>query len=160
MVRSVAFSPDGQRLAAGYSDKMIRIWDVRGDKEPLDWEAHRSPVHCVVFSPDGKRLASSCFSFGWEGEPAGGEAKVWDAATGKEILTFRGQPQGVLSLAFSLDGRRLASGGEEKTVKVWDATTGHEMWTSREHTAPVLTVTFTPDPPSLPSPAPAPPHLL
>jgi WD40 repeat protein/serine/threonine protein kinase len=151
MVRSLAFSPDGQRLAAGYSDKRIRIWDVRGDKEPLDWEAHRSPVHCLVFSPDGQRLASSCFSFGWEGEPAGGEAKVWDAATGKEMLTFRGQPQGVLSLAFSPDGRRLASGGEEKTVKVWDATTGQEMWTSREHTAPVLSVAFSPDGRSLAS---------
>src|SRR5262249_45862742 len=130
---------------AAYSDKRIRIWDIRGDQEPLDWEAHRSTVLCVVFSPDGKRLASSCFNHGWEGGPADGEAKVWDAATGKEILNFRGQPGGVLSLGFSPDGRRLASGGQEKTVKVWDATTGQDVWTSREQRAPVLTVAFSPD---------------
>jgi WD40 repeat protein/serine/threonine protein kinase len=149
--RSVAFSPDGQRLAAGYSDGRIRIWDVRGDQEPLDWEAHRGTVICLVFSPEGKRLASCCFSRGLEGELAGGEAKVWDAATGKEIFTFRGQPQGMLSLAFSPDGRRIASGGEDKTVKVWDARSGQEVWTSREQRAPVRTVAFSPDGRSLAS---------
>jgi WD40 repeat protein/serine/threonine protein kinase len=146
IVRSVVFSPDGQRLAAAYSDGRIRIWDARGDKEPLDWEAHRSTVLCLVFGPDGKRLASACV-----GGPAGGEAKVWDATTGKEILTFWGQLQGVLSLAFSGDGRRIASGGEDKTVKVWDTTTGQEVWTSPEHGAPVLCLAFSPDGRSLAS---------
>jgi WD40 repeat protein len=154
MVRSVAFSPDGQRLAAGCSDGRVKIWDIQAGTELPEWKphkAHSNSLTCVVFSPGGERLASSCTSYGWQGKPRAGEAKVWDAATGKEILTFRGQPQGVLTLAFSPDGRRLASGGEEKTVKVWDATTGDELWTSPEHPAEVFAVAFSPDGGSLAS---------
>jgi WD40 repeat protein/serine/threonine protein kinase len=142
MVFGMAFSPDGQRLAAGYSDKRIRIWPVWREQEPLDWEAHSGTVVCVAFSPDGKRLASSSFNHGREGGPAGGEAKVWDAASAHELLTFHRQPLG--GLTFSPDGRRLAS-SEGKTVKIWDATTGNAVWTSPEQRAPLSTIAFSPD---------------
>jgi WD40 repeat protein/serine/threonine protein kinase len=145
MVFGVAFSPDGQRLAAACSDGSVKIWDIQTDKKLLDWPAHASAVHCVVFSPDGRRLASSCCSYGWEGEPTDGEVKVWDAVAGKEIFTLQGHTLGVLGVAFSPDGRRLASAGEDKTVKVWEATTGREMWTSLRHTAPVQAVAFSAD---------------
>ncbi|HLJ97721.1 MAG TPA: serine/threonine-protein kinase, partial [Gemmataceae bacterium] len=99
MIRGVAFSPDDARLAAACSDGRVKIWDVRADKELLDWKAHPSPGRNVVFSPDGQRLASSSISYGWEGEPAYGEVKVWESATGKEILTLGEQAQG--DVAFS-----------------------------------------------------------
>jgi WD40 repeat protein/serine/threonine protein kinase len=143
-VQSVAFSPDGQRLAAAYSDGRITIWDVQGDQEPLAWIAHSSPVGCVVFSPDGQRLASSRLNYGWEGERIGGEVKVWDAATGKLFLTLEEQPQLVVRVAFSPDGRRLATAGQDRTVKVWDAVTGRYLFPCG-HTTPVHAVAFSPD---------------
>jgi WD40 repeat protein/serine/threonine protein kinase len=151
VLRCLAFSPDGQRLAVACSDNTVRIWDMKGDNKPLEWKAHRSQVTWVAFSPDGRRLASSCFGFGWEGDSAGGEAKVWDAATAQEICTFKGQPLGIHSVVFSPDGRRLASGSEDHTVKVWDARTGGELFTCSGHTEPVVALAFSPDGQSLAS---------
>jgi WD40 repeat protein len=107
MVFGLAFSPD--------------------DKKPFEWPAHASVVGSVVFSPDGRRLASSSFSFGWEGEPTGGEVKVWDAATGLEICTFGRETPGLDKVVFSPDGLRLASTGDDGTVRIWDAATGRML---------------------------------
>jgi WD40 repeat protein len=80
----------------------------------------------VAFSPDGTRLASGA---GDElnpllgGKP--GEVKVWDVQTGQEVLDLQGHTARVNSVAFSPDGKRLASGagnyGKPGEVKVWDA---------------------------------------
>jgi WD40 repeat protein len=66
----------------------------------------------MSFSPDGRRLASA---------GADGTVRVWDAASGQELLTLKGHTSKVYGVSFSLDGRRLASAGEDKTVRVWDA---------------------------------------
>ena len=58
-----------------------------------------------------------------------GEVKVWDAQTGQELLTLKGHTGDVASVAFSPDGKRLASAGWDGTVKVWDAQTGQELLT-------------------------------
>ena len=52
--------------------------------------------------------------------------KVWDATSGQEMLTLKGHTDVVMSVAFSPDGKRLASAGVDRMVKVWDATSGQE----------------------------------
>ena len=60
--------------------------------------------------------------------------KVWDAATGREALTFRGHTNTVHDVVFSPDGRRIVSGDYDGVIKVWDAVTGQEALTFRGHT--------------------------
>jgi WD40 repeat protein/serine/threonine protein kinase len=145
MVLSVAFSPDGQRLAAGCSDGSVKMWDLHAGTELTEWKAHPGPVACVAFSPNGQRLASSRLDYGWEGQPTGGEAKVWDAATGQEICTLERHTNSVDSVAFSPDGTRLLSGSADRTVKIWEARTGRCLFTCNGHTTGVRAVTFSPD---------------
>ncbi len=118
-------------------------WYYLQQQSQLDFrsfEGHKNSVYRVAFSPDGRRLASASQDQ---------TVKVWDTATGKEILTLRGHTDGVHGVAFSPDGRRLASGGDDGTVRVWDAATGRETLTLRADTGGpmkgVLSVAFSPD---------------
>jgi WD40 repeat protein len=70
---------------------------------------------------------------------------VWDTATGREVTRFLGHKTIVWSVAFSPDGKRAASSGDDGTVKVWDPVTGQEALTLRGHADPVLCVAFSPD---------------
>jgi hypothetical protein len=99
-------------------------------------KGHTSCVQSLVFSPDGKRLATAS----WDST-----AKLWDAETGRELLTLNGHTGEVLSVAFSPDGKRLATASNDNTVKLWDAETGREIVTLRGRTAWVVTVVFSPD---------------
>jgi len=106
-----ATSPDGRRYTRLGSPNDIQVTDaVTGRKYAL--VGHTNMVTCVVFSPDGSRIATTS----WDRT-----IKLWDAATGRELLTLRGHTGGVVCVAFSPDGRRLASGSNDKTARVWDA---------------------------------------
>ena len=74
-----------------------------------------------------------------------GEAYVWDAATGRTLLTLRGHTANVQEVAFSPDGTRIATASFDRTVKLWDAATGQEVFTLRGHTAGVICLAFSPD---------------
>ena len=131
-VRSVAFSPDGTRLATASDDKTARVWDTATGTEQLR-VTHNGAVNVVAFSPDGTRLATA----------TGDRTAVWDAETGAERLqvTHDGLVKGV---AFSPDGTRLATASDDKTARVWDTATGTEQLRVT-HRRRVNGVAFSPD---------------
>jgi WD40 repeat protein len=97
----------------------------------------------LAFHPDGSLLAVPS---------SDNSVRVWDASTGRKVLTFHGHKDRVLAVAFSPDGRRLASTSEDKTVKVWDVTAGlargellAPVFTLEGHTDRVIGVAFSPD---------------
>jgi WD40 repeat protein len=136
VVQAAAFSPDESRLATVGDDLTVRLWDTRTGASLGGWKAHEVKSLAVAFSADGQLVATGGRS------PEGGEVKVWDG-DGRLLLGVRDHPSGVVSVAFSPDGRRLLSGGGE-TVKVRDVETGQVLWETGTGN-PSASATFSPD---------------
>ena len=96
----------------------------------------------VAFSPDSKHLAAVLLD----------TINVWDAATGEKVLVLEGhdfegrRPKSYLTgLAFSPDGKRLATSSSDTTVRLWDAASGREVLVLHGHVDIVDSVAFSPD---------------
>ena len=139
-VWSVAFSPDGKRLASGggiYGQPgELKIWDTATGQEILSLKGHGNQVHGVAFSPDGERLASASGDL---------TVRLWNAETGRLTRTFHGHTMQVNSVVFSPDGKWLASASNDKTVRLWNAETGQQERVLQGHTNTVNNVVFSPD---------------
>ena len=90
----------------------------------------------AVFTPDGKQLLTISRD---------NSATLWDAASGKALLTLHGHRAPVTSVAISPDGKLLATASDDKTVKIWEAASGKEIKTLDGHDGSAIVLAFSPD---------------
>ena len=137
---SLAWSPDGQRIASSSLDETVQIWDAMTGKNMLTYRGQSLQAPAIAWSPDSRFIASTS---GLLSE----SIQVWDAATGKnsaEHASFNGHTERVLALAWSPDGRYIASASEDAKVQVWDVISGRSIYMYRGHTQTVKAVAWSP----------------
>jgi eukaryotic-like serine/threonine-protein kinase len=140
----VAFSPDGEQLAArsgSGENHVARVWDVTTGQELVTLRHPTGQWNGLVFGPDGRRLAWAV---------SGQAITLWDPATGRDLLTLGGHAGRLITaVAASPDCRWLAVGSGEGEkfgeVKVWDTTSGQEQCTLRGHRDWMGSLCFSPD---------------
>ena len=133
---SVAFSPEGERLAAGDTHGGIHLWKVADSQTLLSYRGHTHWVWSVAWSPNGQILASA-------GEDQ--TIRLWNPTSGQCLETLQGHTNYVWSVTWSPNGQTLASGSADNTVKLWDHRSGQCLKTLQGHTNYVRFVVWSPD---------------
>jgi WD40 repeat protein len=120
MVHAIAWSPDSQYIATAQTSGDVLVWNVASKQNVFTHNGSPTDVYSVAWSPDGKRIASG-----------GNDAlvAVWDALSGQHSSLYRGHADvypghftsnaAVNAIAWSPNGKYIASGGNDNTVQVW-----------------------------------------
>ncbi|HEX8845237.1 MAG TPA: caspase family protein [Pyrinomonadaceae bacterium] len=149
-VESVAFSPDGKTFASATQGDMVKLRNVlTGAERTLEGHSDSylglATPTSIAFSPDGKMLATG------DSDHA---ITIWDVTSGAQLRTLEARSrtaeddscdeQGVTAIAFSPDGKTLAT-GDDYTVALWDVATGAELHAFKKHCDDIIRVAFSPD---------------
>jgi WD40 repeat protein len=157
VVFSIAFSPDGKRLASASFDQSVRLWNVQADRREGDRREGEAPAEPGK-APDDKRLGGSlalpknlalpthaplrvyhhhsdfvyAVAFSPDGKQLVSASKdrtvvLFDVETGKSVFTYSGMEQDVMAVAFHPDGKSIISSGFESNIYRWSPETGEKI---------------------------------
>jgi WD40 repeat protein len=136
-VFSVAFNSDGTQLAAAIGqDGTVRVWDIGSRQEIFRLADRPYEVKAAIFNPREPDIAVAVGSI---------VRRMRGIPSPTELRPLSGHDGAINGIAFSPNGRYLASASADKAVKVWDWATGEVILTLSGHTAPVQAVAFSPD---------------
>src|SRR5205085_12425703 len=133
-VWSVAAMPQGKTVAWGGGGKRVTAWEVTAQDRQLVQPAKKG-ILAMALTADGRTLAF-CDDYA---------VRLYDVADRRELMTLAGHKGMVSALAFTPDGRTLASGGWDKRVMLWDVASGREWQTFAWDVGRVLALAFSPD---------------
>ncbi|KAG2739293.1 WD40 repeat-like protein [Suillus brevipes Sb2] len=151
-VGSVCWSRDGRRVLSGSQDGTAKQWDVHSAEtilEPIEnilasIETRHERVWAVVYSPDTTMIATGGLDGPRTEKFFESSVKIWDAKTGKLIVTLNGHTDAVRCLAWTKDGKTLISGSYDSSIRTWN-TTNWEQTAVLEHTSFVYAIAISPN---------------
>lgn len=139
-IADVQFSPDGSQLAVAAGETglngEVTLWKTSDFTRDRTLTGHVDSLYAVAFDAKGQRLATASYDR---------EAKVWDLASGKELVTLKGHNDAVYDLAFHPGGRWIATASGDRTVKLWDTATGERLDTFSQPAKEQYSVSVSPD---------------
>ena len=136
VVLGLAFSPHGNRLISGSSDKDARIWDIRTHRTIHVLKGHKKRIYAVEFSPDGTLAITGSDDH---------TLKLWSTKSGSLIRTLKGHTDYVKTVAFTPDGKYILSGSWDKTIRLWDGRSGKFIKVIARQNRRVLKISISPD---------------
>jgi len=139
-IHSIAFSPDGSRLATNASDGKVRIWDVASGSLIIDL-SNEGGFNSSAFSPDGKTLLLTNGSAKEGAQPG---AIIWDTASRERVVLLR-HPSPVTTAQFSFDGRWIATATDDGTVRVFDREARQQTFSVKAHADKIYQMAFSHD---------------
>lgn len=137
-VYTVAWSPNGQRLASAGADNTVQVWNAADGSYVYTYSGYDATIRSVAWSPDGQRLVSGS-------EDKDQTEMVWNVTNGSNAYIYRGYTDGVNGVAWSPNGQRIASANRSGTVAVWNVVDGSDVYIYRGHTSGVNAVAWSPD---------------
>ncbi len=146
-IHEAAWAPDNTRIATAHADASTRAFDVTTLRPLVPFAGHQHAVRGVAWAPQGERLATASDDQ---------TVCVWDVATRKKLTSLHGHSEGLLSsmqgfsgavwrVAWSPDGARLATAGDDRIVRIWEARTGRRLAMLRGHVKACRGVAWSPD---------------
>ena len=159
-VITAAWSPDGRFIAAGSNSEQVKIWDSESGQLLMTYREHTHKdeilprlgwILSLAWSPDSRYIVSGGGGYNLSG--AGivetplfdKSVHIWEARTGRRAATYNAHAKSVTSLAWSPDGRYIASGDRNRQIHVWEPTNTANPLVFRGHTKIVNAVTWSPD---------------
>lgn len=117
-ITCATFSPDGEYLATGSLDNIIKLWDVSTEKEIRSLNGHTEKIRSVTFSPDGNHVLSAS---------ADNTAKVFDVLTGEILFTMEMPVDRMWQATYDATGTQILTMNDRYLNVVWDAQTGEKL---------------------------------
>jgi WD40 repeat protein len=136
-VRAHAFLPERNLLITGDHQGYIRMWDANTGAELAHWPAHPDRITSISLSPDHALLATAAES--------DDDAKIWDLGRHELVQTLHGHKMAVFGIAFSPDGRSVATASLDDTCCLWAVPTGQRLAELGGHQGGTYCVAFSPD---------------
>lgn len=135
-VLAAAIDPYRELVAAGGSNRIVRVHDLLTNEIAFEVRAHNDWITAIAFSPDATLMATADRS---------GGMFVWEAETGRQVHILRGHGGAIHDLAFRPDSNVLASAGADRTVRLWNMDNGSQIKRFNAHGGAVLSIDFSPD---------------
>jgi eukaryotic-like serine/threonine-protein kinase len=142
-IMAVSFGPGGKTVASVSRNKIAKVWDLASKKEVQSVKDFPTETKSLAYA--GGQLFVGTGKWDKKKNAWEGEIKIVSAKDGKGAKSLMGHSATIESLAFSKDGKFLASASDDNTALIWDVAAGKTTQTIKGHTDAVISASFSPD---------------